>query len=155
MDANELRILREGLAAQTATTTLLLEKEMRRDAITIGIRHVGGLDLPRAAKERVVESIVERTLPKTSDGQLDVKKLTEAFDAEAKREGAYLASLGAGGRVSGFGPTAVPDISAEESARRDTAQKASDAQYLGVMESLLGDKNAAKFAFQGRQEDAA
>jgi hypothetical protein len=158
MDATEVqRLIKEALAPQQATTTLLLEGEMKRTAIGIGAKALAGLDLPAVSKQRVIEAVVSLPIPRTADGNApDAAKLSEAFVAEAKREGAYLAQLMGGGRVTGLGPTAVPQLSAEESARRAEADKAQDAMYLNVMESLMGDKTAARFAFQGRQrEDAA
>ena len=137
MDANELKLLRESIAALT-------EKELRREAIAEGARILRDVALPASGKEYVIEAVMRGTLPVT-DGKLDTVKLAEAVNAEASR---FAAATGQASRVTGMGVAAIDPKEAE---RRAEATKDEQAEDLRVWESLTdGNKDAAKFAAQGR-----
>ena len=145
MDANELTLLKESVAANTAITEALQLKETRREAIAEGAKVLRDVALPASAKEYIIESVLRNPLP-MKDGALDTVKLAEAVNAEASR---FAAATGQAQRVTGMGVAATVDT--KESERRAAAEKDQDANDLRVFESLMdGNKEAAKFAFQGR-----
>ena len=139
MDANELKLLRESIAALT-------EKELRREAIAEGARILRDVALPASGKEYVIEAVMRGTLP-VIEGKLDTVKLAQAVNAEASR---FAAATGQERRVTGMGVAAT--VNAQESA-------ASSAETLKLQEAedektflflVGGNKNAAKFALEGR-----
>ena len=145
MDANELTLLKESVAANTAITEALQLKETRREAIAEGAKVLRDVALPASAKEYIIESVLRNPLP-MKDGALDTVKLAEAVNAEASR---FAAATGQAQRVTGMGVAATVDT--KESERRAAAEKDQDANDLRIFESLMdGNKEAAKFAFQGR-----
>lgn len=145
MDADELKLLKESLAANVAITAALQTKEMRRDAISEAARVLRDVALPAQSKEYVIETVLRNPLP-LKDGALDTVKLAEAVNAEASR---FAAATGQTQRVTGMGVAATVDT--KEAERRAAADKDQDANDLRVWESLTdGNKDAAKFAAQGR-----
>ena len=110
MDANELKLLRESLAAQQVTTTSLLEKELRREAIAEGARILRDVALPAGSKEYIIETVLREALPK-KDGALDKTKLAEALNTETAR---FAGAIGATQRVKGMGSAPVVAIDARE-----------------------------------------
>ena len=141
----EVKLLKESVAANTAITEALQLKETRREAIAEGARILRDVALPASAKEYIIESVLRNPLP-MKDGALDTVKLAEAVNAEASR---FAAATGQAQRVTGMGVAATVDT--KESERRAAAEKDQDANDLRIFESLMdGNKEAAKFAFQGR-----
>jgi hypothetical protein len=153
----ELAQLRESLLAPTnSQVTRLLEAELRRDALAHGAKVLKGIELPSVSKERVIQSVIERALPKDAAGNLDLAKLTEAYTEAAKEEGVYVASLTGGRGVRGFGPSPAPApvVDAKEAERQAEYDKRFDGRAVKVFESILGgNAAAAKLAFEGRPGD--
>lgn len=117
-------------------------------ARTIALNALADVSLMEAGKSRVIDLCV-RTLP-MKDGVLDEAALITTVKEEAKREGAYLASLMGGGRVIGMGATAPVQLT---EAQIETQAKASERQLkesVDVFADLTGDKRAAEFAAKGR-----
>ena len=110
MDANELKLLRESLAAQQVTTTSLLEKELRREAIAEGARILRDVALPAGSKEYIIETVLREALPK-KDGALDKTKLAEALNTETAR---FAGAIGVTQRVKGMGSAPIVAIDARE-----------------------------------------
>ena len=130
MDAEELKLLRESVAR-------LSGKEMRREAIQEGARILRDVDLPDAAKEYVIETVLKEALP-LKDGALDVAKLTESVNAEAKRFGA---AIGAGSRVTGMGAGApVVEITEAQRKAQAEAREAEAALYRESWATLLDEQ---------------
>jgi len=96
------------------------------------------ISLPAAAKTRVVTKVSAD--PPMKEGKLDVEKLTEAVEAEAKLEADYLESLGVTGKVT--------DQGAASSESGDAEVKESLASGIGSFFNLSDD--AAKRAANGR-----
>lgn len=99
-------------AAVKSAQTPLLERAIRGDAREEATRILAGVTLQEASKSRVIDLVLARELPVT-DGALDKVKFAEAVNAEAKLEGAYVASLTGAGRVTGMGQSVVVDPAAE------------------------------------------
>ena len=148
MDAEELKVLRETVAATTARTNALLEKEMRREAITESARVLRDVAMRPESKEYVIQTVVERGVPKTADGKLDVAKLTEAINDEAKR---FAAALGQTQRVTGMGQAAGPQLTEADKTRLAESEKAEAAQVTEAWSSIFGGNVAlAEVAMKGR-----
>ena len=130
-----------------SATAPLRERLIRTDAREAAAALLQGVTLPEPAKLKIIEVAV-REAPVTG-GVLDQTKLGEIVAREAKSMGEFLASVMGSGRVTGMGIAPV-QIDAKEAERREASQKREDEQALNVFESLMGDKNAAKFAAQGR-----
>jgi hypothetical protein len=128
MDAAELKKLQESVATQTAINTRLLERALRGDARVEAARILKTNSLAEPAKERVIEAVTRdfASIPQT-DGALDLVKFSEAVNAAAKAEGAYVASLVGSGRVSGMGSpapaVAAPAVTAQEAATAEADRK--------------------------------
>jgi hypothetical protein len=125
----------------------LTERAIRGDAREAATKILKDVTLHEAAKSMVIDTVLQN-IPQT-DGNLDLAKFTEAVNAEAKRVGQVIAAATSSGRVTGLGVAPV-QVSAEESARRAAAEKASDEQAISVFESLGLPKDAATFAAKGR-----
>lgn len=96
-------------AAVKAAQAPLIARAIRGDAREEASRVLTGISLQEASKARVIDRILSRDLPMV-DEQLDKAKFSEALTAEAKAEGAYVASLTGAGRVIGMGSSgAAPD----------------------------------------------
>lgn len=133
MTKEEIQALVEaGVAAKMATLTAdpttkrLLERALKGDAVVIATRVLSTLALPEMSKQRVIESVTERAIPLTATGEVDEAKLTEAVNAEAKREGAYVASLTGGARVIGMGTAPAVQLDEAEIKRQKEAAIADD-----------------------------
>ena len=146
MDADELKLLKESLAANVAITAALQTKEMRRDAISEAARVLRDVALPAQSKEYVIETVLRNPLP-LKDGALDTVKLAEAVNAEASR---FAAATGQTQRVTGMGVAATVDTR-ESAATRAEALKLQEAEDEKTFLFLVGgNKDAAKFALEGR-----
>jgi len=99
----------------------LLERAIRGDAREEASRILKDITLQEASKARVVDLVLSREIPML-EGALDKVKFAEAVNAEAKREGAYVASLTGAGRVIGMGSGgAAPNPEAETKLREASA----------------------------------
>lgn len=127
----------------------LKSRALRGDAIIEAGRILKDVTLPESAKQFVIDTVLREgaAVPATDAGALDVPKLKEAIDAEAKRLGAVLSS---GPRVSGMGVSPAPVVDAKEAERQAALAKEAEANNLRVFESLMGNPDAAKLAVQGR-----
>lgn len=148
MDAAEIKRLVE------AETAPLRERLIRADAREQGALLLEGVSLPVAAKMRVIESVLDKPLPRTDVGDLDKTKFSEAIGAAAQAEGRYLAGILGSGQVRGMGVAAPDPIKITE------ARKAHQAEVVELNEAaenvfgrLMGDPAAAKAA--ARKGEAA
>lgn len=119
---------------EKALLSRLVEKDVRREAIELGSRTLEGVSLNESAKMYIIETVVEKGVPKEA-GALDTKKFVEAINAEASRFGAAIS----GGRlVTGMG--AAPPVELTESQRTAVAEtaKAETAMYRESAAQLLG-----------------
>lgn len=147
MDAAELKKLQESVAAADAVNSRLLKRAIRGDAREAAIRILKGVTLQEASKERVIESVLV-DIP-VKDGELDTAKFAEAVNAEAKREGQYVASITESGRVRGMGGAPV-QIDVKEAEQRAANEKALRESAASAFEVFGLPKDAAKAAaFKG------
>ncbi len=127
MDEKEIKALIEsgiktGLAAHKDTAVVgLLERARKGDATVIATRTLSGVSLAEASKQRVIESVLRGSIPLTEAGEVDETKLVELVNAEAKREGSYVAQLTGSGRVLGMGTAPVQVDAAEAKRQQDAA----------------------------------
>src|SRR5208337_2377170 len=105
-------------------------------------RLLDGVTLPDLAKQRVIERAVAML---DLAAELDLKKFQETLAAEAKAEGQYLASITGSGRVIGMGAAPVV-IDAKEAKAKRKELKEARREDVDVLESLMGDRKAAKIA---------
>lgn len=153
MDAAELKKLQESLTAQSALNQRLLERAIRGDAREEAVRILKGVSLVEAAKERVIDAVTRdfAAIPQ-KDGALDTAKFTEAVNAAAKAEGAYVASLMGSGQVRGMGVAPV-QIDAKEAEKAAADQKRlREAAVRSYMD--LGMPKAAAEQAAGEREAA-
>ena len=144
----EVRLLRESVAANSATTQTLLEAELRRQALVHGAKVYGDLEIKDSTKEYLITKVLERGVPKKG-GALDTVKLTESLNAEAKE---FSIAMGSGPRVTGMGAAPVVEITEAQRAAQKAAAEADDKMYQESWASLLGgDLKLAEKAVRGRQ----
>lgn len=143
MNEEEIKLLRETVAKQATTTAFLMDQEHRRIAITEGAKVLIGISLPAASKEYVIGKVMERALPKQADGSLDLVKLTEAVQQEAKSFGAAMGIdlskvVGMGGGTGATTPAEVALTEAQKVATVD-AQKADQKRLTEAWSELFAD----------------
>lgn len=143
MDANELKMLKESVDAQAATNKRLLERAVRGDARELATKILAPITLDEKAKQRVIESCL-RDLP-LKDGELDTAKFTEAVNAEAKTEGAYVSHFSEAGKVRGMGSAST--VTATEAALKP---EEINARAVKIFERLGHSPEAAKRCVNGR-----
>jgi hypothetical protein len=137
------------LREATATNALLLKRAIKGDARELAATVLKDITLAEAAKARVIETCLLAVPEK--DGDLDRATFTESVKAEAKREGAYLASFSGSGRVTGMG-SGMNGVELTEAQRTeaDAAAKRSEADGIRLFESFGLNKDAAAAAAKGR-----
>ena len=135
-------------AEEKALLSRLVEKDVRREAIELGARTLEGVALTEAAKMYVVETVIDRGVPKSA-GALDTTKFVESINTEARRFGG---AIGVGPRVSGMGVAApAVEITEAQRAARAEAAKADDKRYIEAWAKLMDtDLKIAEFAVRGR-----
>lgn len=141
MDAAELTRLQES-------NKKLLERALRSDAKEQGLRILEGIALPQASKLRVIDTVLAAGIPQ-KDGELDTAKFTESINAEARREGAYVAQLTGSGRVHGMGTGTAetdPTKMREAEARREADTKRFRESAETVFADLMGSGEAGAHA---------
>lgn len=149
MTAEEINALVESavktaVAAVQAPVVSLTERALKGDAMVAANKILRPLSLNEAAKQMVVENVLERGVPQT-DGVLDEAKLTEAINAEAKRVGAVIGASSGSGRVFGMGAsTAVMEAVKPPTPAETEADKVNTFKRLGLSEA------AATRAAKGR-----
>ena len=135
----------------------LIERALRGDAVVAANKLLQPLAMREAAKQHVVENVIERGLPTTSDGRLlDEKKFSELIEAEAKRVAAMLGTpietgLTASGGLHVIEADPVSDekrIKAVETARK--LSEIEQGEAVNIFESLGMPKDAATLAAKGR-----
>jgi hypothetical protein len=147
----EMTELREALKKSNATNTLLLERAVKQDAFTEGARLLESVALPDSFKELVVVNVVERGLPKTEAGGLDLTKYGEFITAESKRVGAAFAQATGGANVFDMGGASFEQVDPNVAAREAAAATANQAQVEATWLRLLPEnQTAAKLAAKGR-----
>lgn len=133
---------------EKALLSRLVEKDVRREAIELGARELEGISLNEAAKMYIIETVVDRGVPK-KEGVLDADKFKEALNAEARRFGG---AIGAGPQVRGMG--APPPVQLTEAQRLaiTESEKADEAMYKESWAALLGtdDPKILERAMKGR-----
>ena len=130
----------------------LLMRALRGDAREEAARILKGVSLVEAAKERVIGAVLA-DIP-IKDGALDTAKFTEAVNAAAKAEGAYVASLIGSGQVRGMGAAPVA-IDAKEAEKQAADQKRLREGAVRSYMDLGMPKAAAEKAAGRGQEEAA
>lgn len=126
----------------------LQERALRGDAMVEANRCLADVTLPAASKQRVIDTVLRETLPKTATGELDATKFAEIVAAEAKREGSYISSLTGGVRVTGMGPIAEPDPKLREA--EIAREKEAEAGMVKVFLDMGMPLKAAEAAAKGR-----
>jgi hypothetical protein len=151
VDMTEAEIKKLVESAVSSATAPLKERALRGDAMVAAGRTLATVSLPDLAKQKVIDSVLRESIP-TKDGALDETKLADLVMAEAKREGAYIASITGGGRVVGMGPSPVParEVDPVKIAEAKALREAEYASEVAVFEELGMNKTQAEFAVKGR-----
>ena len=123
----------------------IVEQDSARRIATSALSDVS---LIEAGKSRVIDSVIRMGLP-MKDGVLDTVKFTESVKEEAKREGAYLASL-MGTGVRGMGSAPAPELGKKELKEAKKEAKRLQEAANSVFADLTGDERAGAFAAHGR-----
>lgn len=121
-------------AEEKALLSRLVEKDVRREAIELGARTLEGISLNESAKMYIVETVIDRGVPKEA-GALDSKKFVEAINAEASRFGS---AISGGSLVRGMGAAAPVELTESQRASIAASEKATDTLYRESAASLLG-----------------
>lgn len=139
--------VKSAVAEATKPVPELQQRALRGDAYVEAGRTLKGLALAEASKQRVIETVLERSLP-IKEGQLDLDKFAEAVNAEAKREGAYIAQFSGSG-VRGMGIVAAESDPVKLQQAKDR-KKAEVTELRESAENVFGrlmkNPNAAKAA---------
>lgn len=145
MTEQEKTQLREA----SATNARLLKRAIRGDARELATSVLEDCTLQEAAKRRVIETCLQNVPEK--DGEVDSVAFTEAVKAEAKREGAYVASVSGAGRVLGMGgaPGGVR-LTEAQIAEAKLKREREDTEAVALFESMGMSKDAAQHAAKGR-----
>ena len=138
MNATEKRLLES-----------LVRESLRNKAITEGARLLAAVSLTEGQREYIMDTVMERSIPTTADGDLDAKKFREALSAELSRFGA---ALGNRQMVQGMGAGAPVELTEADRAAIAEREKAGDAMYTESWKTLLGtaDVKVAEAAYRGR-----
>ena len=149
MDAAEITKLQEAINRQEAANKKLLERALRSDAREAAGKILAGVSLLEVSKVRIIESVLEKPLP-LKDGELDMTVFTEAVNAAAKIEGAYVSAVTGAGRVLGMGAgpafEADPVKLAEATKLRKESEKVFLEEAEDIFGEILGSKEAGKAA---------
>ncbi len=139
MDAEELKALKEAQVALAADNKRLLERATRADARELAASVLAPLSLVEASKARVINDVLSHELP-MKDGTLDAAKFTEAVNASAKAEGAYVASLLGSGQIRGMGAGAPQPVAEtpEQINAREAAQVRTQKNRVNIYADLMG-----------------
>jgi len=125
---------------EKALLSRLVEKDVRREAIELGARTLEGVALNESAKMYIIETVVDRGVPKEA-GALDAKKFVEAINTEARRFGG---AIGAGPRVTGMGVApAAPELTESQRVALAERAKAETATYAEAWGTLLDERPGA------------
>lgn len=135
-------------AEEKALLSRLVEKDVRREAIEVGARTLETVSLNEAAKMYIVETVIDRGVPK-KDGTLDTEKFTEAIEAETRKFGG---AIGALPRVQDMGAAAPVQITEAQRKEISDREKAAADSYKESWAGLLGnsDVKLAERAMKGR-----
>jgi hypothetical protein len=118
--------IREALAPQAGTVTLLERRALRGDAQVEASRILESMSLPDVAKAQVLREVIGdgSALP-IKDGALDSAAFKVVVENAAKEQGRYVSSLLGGGRVAGMGASlpGVVEIDAKEAARLEKQER--------------------------------
>ena len=120
-------------AEEKALLSRLVEKDVRREAIELGARTLEGVSLNEAAKMYIIETVVDKGVPKAA-GALDATKFTEAINAEARRFGS---AIGAGPRVTGMGVAPPVELTEAQRSEIKARETAANETYTDVWAGLL------------------
>jgi len=153
MDAAELTKLQEAQQKLAADNARLLERALRGDAREAAESILKTTSLEKLAWPRVIEAVTSRAIPQ-KDGQLDLVVFTEAVNAAAKAEGAYVAALTGSGRVVGMGAAPPPEVDAKEAERKQIDAKQLRESRIRTWMDLKMSKEAAE-KIVARDEEAA
>ena len=123
----------------------IVEQDSARRVATSALSDVS---LIEAGKSRVIDNVIRLGLP-MKDGVLDTVKFTQSVKEEAKREGAYLASL-MGTGVRGMGSAPAPELGKKELKEAKKEAKRLQEAANSVFADLTGDTRAGEYAARGR-----
>lgn len=155
LDAKEVESLREAISNEKARNDKLTERlsklesdnarlaegQILRDAQDIALHQLEKIEgLPALTQRRIAESVAKD--PPVKDGKVNREVFAPLVEAAARREMAYLSSVGAlSGAIRGMGGTALDE---DVDPAKVKAQLQESFQFLGMSE------RGAKFAAEGR-----
>lgn len=145
MESAELKALRES-------TARLVKRALEGDARQEARRILAPLTLAESAKALVIDHVIEAGIPANGDA-VDVAKLKEALEAEARRVGEAFSAAAGGGRVVGMGVRTEPvEIDAKEAERREANNKRlRESTIQSFMDMGLPRAAAEKAADKGQE----
>lgn len=146
MDDDALKRLIEsavsGAVAPLQAEVKYLREELDRPKPAEAIRrHLTGIRLPDAAKERIV-NLLSNSVPLTESKAIDDAKLKPLVESAAKDEAVYIESMGYG-RVAGLGTAVAPE---SETLKEADVLKESEK----IFGRLMGNEKAGAVAARGR-----
>lgn len=107
MTDQELKEIKDAVAALTTQNARLIESNIMRDAREYAARKLDNpaIKLHAATKLRILDGLVVST-PLTEAGNIDVVAFNALIETAVTNEVGYLTNVGAYGKISGFGSSA-------------------------------------------------
>lgn len=149
MDKTEVQALIEAAVSPIKTDLTKSQGENLKLRQRLAVSEAGGaadtilatLSLHEGVRARVKRNVLAGVIPVTEAGELDMAKLKEILEAEAKEESAYVAKVSEGKRVTGMGAAATEQPVALTEAEYDKEMVAS---FMATGMSEAAAKVAAK-----------
>lgn len=146
-EAKARQLIQEAVAPYRAR---LIRSDAREQATSL----LESVNLPAAAKQKIITQCLEGALPETADGNLDTAKFNETVVKESKAMGEFIASLLGSGQITGMGaasyfaPLTEADVQAREAAGIRLVKQTQDLteKAESVFGDLMGNAEAAKAA---------
>lgn len=147
MDAATLREVQD----LKAEVRKLRERTATADAAGAIAQYFTTVRVGEAIQERVTRRLLERAVPLTADGGLDITALNKLAEAETKEEAAYVSRLTGHQVVVGMGSAAAATLTEAQKSELTERRKQTDRQIAEVFGFKPGQKKARRILAEGRR----
>lgn len=147
MDAATLREVQD----LKAEVRKLRERTATADAAGAIAQYFTTVRVGEAIQERVTRRLLERAVPLTADGGLDITALNKLAEAETKEEAAYVSRLTGHQVVVGMGSAPAATLTEAQKSELTERRKQTDRQLAEVFGFRPGQKKARRILAEGRR----
>jgi hypothetical protein len=147
MDAATLREVQD----MKAELRKLRERAATADAAGAIAQYFTTIRVGEAIQERVTRRLLERAVPLTADGSLDITALNKLAEAETKEEAAYVSRLTGHQVVVGMGSAAAATLTEAQQIEVKEQRKVTDRRVAEVFGFTPNQKKARKILAEGRR----